>query len=194
MLAPPGNSCVQRLSPWCCKWWFPISVPPAHVNWNTTVRKSDSFSCLKIYSIFSFFWILGFPCGSAGNARDLGSVPGLGRFPRRRERLPTPVFSPGEFHGIQSMGSQRVIHDWATFTFTSGDPSGKELTCQCRRLKRHSFNPWVGKIPWRRAWQPTPIFLPGESFGQGSLLGYIHAFTGTDTTEAAYHIAHTSYL
>ena len=92
------------------------------------------------------------------------------------------------------MGSQRVIHDWATFTFTSGDPSGKELTCQCRRFKRHSFNSWVGKIPWRRAWQPTPIFLPGESAGQGSLLGYIHAFTGTDTAEAAYHTAHTSYL
>ena len=31
---------------------------------------------------------------------------------------------------------------------------------------------WVGKIPWRRAWQPTPVFLPGESHGQGSLVGY----------------------
>ena len=50
---------------------------------------------------------MGFPCGSAGkelacNARDLGSIPGLGRFPRRRERLPTPVFWPGEFHGLYS--------------------------------------------------------------------------------------------
>ena len=33
-------------------------------------------------------------------------------------------------------------------------------------------NPWVGKIPWRRAWQPTPVFLPGESHGQRSLVGY----------------------
>ena len=33
-------------------------------------------------------------------------------------------------------------------------------------------NPWVGKIPWRRAWQPTPVFLPGESHGQRSLAGY----------------------
>ena len=41
-----------------------------------------------------------------------------------------------------------------------GSNSGKESTCQCRRHKRHEFNPWVGKIPWRRAWQPTPIFLP----------------------------------
>ena len=35
--------------------------------------------------------------------------------------------------------------------------------CQCRRHKRHGFNPWVGKIPWRKKWQPTPVFLPGES-------------------------------
>jgi len=38
--------------------------------------------------------------------------------------------------------------------------------------KRHRFNPWVRMIPWRRAWQPTPVFLPGESQGQRSLEGY----------------------
>ena len=53
-----------------------------------------------------------------------------------------------------------------------GSASGKEPTCQCRRHKRCGFNPWVGKIPWRRAWQPTAVFLPGESYGQRSLLGY----------------------
>ena len=46
---------------------------------------------------------------------------------------------------------------------------GKESTCQCRRRQ---FHPWVGKIPWRRAWQPTPVFLPRESHGQRSLGGY----------------------
>ena len=34
------------------------------------------------------------------------------------------------------------------------------------------FDPWVGKIPWRREWQPTPVFLPGEFHGQRSLAGY----------------------
>ena len=34
------------------------------------------------------------------------------------------------------------------------------------------FDPWVGKIPWKRAWQPTPVFLPGEAHGQRSLVGY----------------------
>ena len=46
---------------------------------------------------------------------------------------------------------------------------GKEPACQCQRLNRCGFNPWVGKIPGRRAWQPTPVFLPGESHGQRSL-------------------------
>ena len=45
---------------------------------------------------------------------------------------------------------------------------GKESACQCRRCE---FDPWVGKIPWRRKWQPTPVFLPGESHGQRSLVG-----------------------
>ena len=44
--------------------------------------------------------------------------------------------------------------------------SDKELDCQCSRHKRHGFDPWVGKIPWRRKWQLTPVFLPGESHGQ----------------------------
>ena len=51
-----------------------------------------------------------------------------------------------------------------TLGFPAGT-SGKEPTCQCRRHKRHRFDPWIGKIPWRRAWQPTPVFWPGESHG-----------------------------
>ena len=39
-------------------------------------------------------------------------------------------------------------------------------------FRRPGFSPWVEKIPWRRAWQPTPIFLPGESHEQRSLVGY----------------------
>ena len=46
------------------------------------------------------------------------------------------------------------------------------LNCQCSRWKRCGFDPWVGKIPWRRAWQPIPVFFPGESHGQRSLVGY----------------------
>ena len=47
-----------------------------------------------------------------------------------------------------------------------GSMSGKEPVWQCRRLKRCGFHPWIRKLPWRRWWQPTPVFLPGESHGQ----------------------------
>ena len=47
-----------------------------------------------------------------------------------------------------------------------GGASGKEPACQRRRCKAYGFNSWVGKIPSRRAWLPTPVFLPGESHGQ----------------------------
>ena len=42
----------------------------------------------------------------------------------------------------------------------------------CPQCWRTGFDLWVGKIPWGRAWQPTPVFLPGESHGQRSLVGY----------------------
>ena len=45
----------------------------------------------------------------------------------------------------------------------------EESTCQYRRRR---FNPWVGKIPWRREWQPTPVFLPGKSHGPGKLASW----------------------
>ena len=50
-----------------------------------------------------------------------------------------------------------------------GSASDKKPACQCRRQKRAGFNPWVRKIPWRRAWQLTPVFLPGESHRQRTL-------------------------
>ena len=52
--------------------------------------------------------------------------------------------------------------------------SGEESACQCRRWKRRGFDPWVGKIPWKRKWQPTPVFLPGESHALRSLADYSH--------------------
>ena len=61
----------------------------------------------------------------------------------------------------------------------------KKPTCQCRRHKRQGFFcPGVGKMSWRRKWQPTPVFLPGESQGQRSLAGYsLWGRKESDTTE-----------
>ena len=49
-----------------------------------------------------------------------------------------------------------------------GGAGSEEPTCQCRRCMWRRFDPWVGNIPWRRAWQPTPVFLPGESQDRGA--------------------------
>ena len=56
-----------------------------------------------------------------------------------------------------TLSRPQKIHLWGF----PGGISGKEPSCQCTRLKRCRLDPWVGKIPWRRAWQPTPVFLPG---------------------------------
>ena len=62
---------------------------------------------------------------------------------------------------------------WSYIYRLSQRLSGKESIClQCRRHRRHGFNPCGRKIPWRRAWQPTTVFLPEESHGQRNLEGY----------------------
>ena len=72
----------------------------------------------------------------------------------------------------------------ATHTTSQGLPrwlSGKGSTCQSRRLE---FDPWVGKIPWRRKWQPILVLLPEESHGQRSLEGYtVHGVAELDMPE-----------
>ena len=63
--------------------------------------------------------------------------------------------------------------------------SGKDPTWQRRRRKRRRFSPWFRKIPQRRAWQPTPVFVSGECHGQRSLAGYgPQGFKESDMTEA----------
>ena len=95
----------------------------------------------------------------------------------------------------------RIHHLWSALVYmtvfsvmygkTAGLPggiSGKETTCQCRRLKGHVFDPWVRKIPLRRAWQPSPVFLPGESHGQRSLADYSPwGRKDSDITEVTQH-------
>ena len=63
---------------------------------------------------------------------------------------------------------------WTSMRSTSwGFPGGINVEeCHCKRRKRHGFDPWVKNIPWRRAWHPTPVFLPGKVHGQKNLVGY----------------------
>jgi len=61
----------------------------------------------------------------------------------------------------------------------------KNVPANAGHIKRHWFHPWVGKIPWRKVWQLTPVFLPGELLGQRSLAGCSPwGCKDSDTTEA----------
>ena len=75
-----------------------------------------------------------------------------------------------------------------------GGSDGKEPVCRLRRHKRCKFDPWIGKIPWRRAWQPTPVFLPGQSHGQRIVGGYSLWDHMTEATWHAHTHAHTKYI
>ena len=71
----------------------------------------------------------------------------------------------------------------------------KNLPANAGDLNRHEFDPWVRKTPWRRPWQPTPVFLPGESHGQRGLAGYSpKGHKESDTTEAPEHARTHSIL
>ena len=60
-----------------------------------------------------------------------------------------------------------------TFWGFPGSSNSKErINRVCLQCGRPGFNLWGGKIPWRRKWQPTPVFLPGKSHGWRSLAGY----------------------
>ena len=73
--------------------------------------------------------------------------------------------------------------------------SGKESAYQCRRHRRHGFNPWIGKIPWSRKWQTAPVFLPGKFPGQRSLVGCSPwGHKESDTTEQLSLHAHMQFL
>ena len=79
------------------------------------------------------------------------------------------IFSPCSWHKIFSY---RYFTDISGVFVVYSGASGKESACQFRRLKRLRFDPWVGKILWRRKRQPTPVFLPAVSHGQRSLVGH----------------------
>ena len=133
---------------------------------------------------------LGFPCGSVGkesahNAGDLGWIPGLGRSPGEGNNYPL------QYSGLENSMAYIVLgvaksrtrlsdfhfqHMQTTFRTSLAGQTVKRLPT----MWRSGFNPWVGKILWRREWQPTPVLLPGKSHGR------LHSPWGrkeSDTTE-----------
>ena len=92
---------------------------------------------------------------------------------------------------LPSMGLQRVRHNWVTeHAHTCLGASLVAQTVKNLPARRTGFNPWVRKIPWRRKWQSTLVFLPGEFHGQRSLMGYTpQGHKELNTTEWLIHLA-----
>jgi len=74
---------------------------------------------------------------------------------------------------IHAIGCLRISFLFkAEYHFIVGFPGSSDSKESACNHRRPGLNPWVGKIPWRRAWQPIPAFMPGEPHGQRSLVGY----------------------
>ena len=103
----------------------------------------------------------------------------------------------GEPGGLPSMGLHRVGHNWSDLAAAAAEAAGVSifflfLSRMCNiflptfpsHSDRPGFDPLAGKIPWRKEWKPTPVFLPGEFHGQRSLSGDSQwGCTESDTTE-----------
>ena len=78
------------------------------------------------------------------------------QLPYQKLRIPSREVFPGSASGKNNKKKQ----------------TKKSLLANAGNVVRPGFDPWVGKIPWKRAWQPVPVFLPRESHGQRSLTGF----------------------
>ena len=98
-------------------------------------------------------------------------------------KVSTPFYSPSILYFLLIFLRKHVLLFDMGFAGSSVVKNQSAVQETCRRLE---FNPWVGKIPWKKKWQPTPVTLPGKSHGQRSLAGYSPwACKESDTTEHA---------
>ena len=111
---------------------------------------------------------------NAGDIRDVGLIPGLVRSPGGKAWQLLPVFLSGESHGrrrrvgYSPWGHKKLDmikapqHACMHRRLTSGFPGGSDGKASAYNAGRPGFDPWVGKIPWRRRRQPTTVLLPGK--------------------------------
>ena len=88
------------------------------------------------------------------------------------------------------------LQPWAVSNQLSGLPrwlNGKGSASQCRRHRRCGFSPWVGKIHWKRKWQPAPVFLLGKSHGQRSLAGYSRGVSKTRVNDRVHTCTQSAF-
>ena len=160
-----------------------VSFEPLNLWWLVTA--AGEFIVMRWIVLFPGWWE-GLVCGRAllrgigscfcAETRWGGQVGGRLEA-RGLEAAPSallPAWLWGEQGRVWSGATPRL--SWAPREAAFAKKEGCGTSClQCRRWRRHKrcrFNPWVGKMPWRREWEPTPVFLPGEFHGQRSLAGY----------------------
>ena len=166
-----------------------IKIPPNYLlNPSSYFQLGHFFLSLGLF--FSLIIPMGFPGSSSGkestcNTGNPGSIPELRGSPGGGHGNPLQ-YSCLESHrqrsqvGYSSLGCKESdATEWLStaqhdssflqsllYSSKAGGTRGKEPVHQNRRIWRKRFIPWVGKLPWRRAWKPTPVFLPGKSHGQ----------------------------
>ena len=127
---------------------------------------------------------------STRNAGDPSSISCIRKIPWRREWLPTPLFW-GFLGGLAGEESPCKVGDLGLIPGLGGFPgkglgyplqySWASLVAQLVKNLPAMQETWVGKIPWRRAWQPTPVFLPGESPWTGAWWVTVHGVAKSQT-------------
>ena len=130
------------------------SIPVLTISWKIMWKHLKSFQCLCII-IKNKLPVIGFTGEGNGNPLQYSCL----------ENSMDRGAWRATVHGVAK--NQAWLSNYHSIGLTSEEPA-----CQWRRHKRCGFDPWVRKIPWRKKWQPTPVFLPGESHGGRSLLGY----------------------
>ena len=76
------------------------------------------------------------------------------------------------YHNCLSWYPREIFQEWLEALWSVFITLVAQTVRRLLAMRRPGFDPWIGKISWRRAWQPTPVFLPRESHGQRSLVGY----------------------
>ena len=114
---------------------------------------------------------------SSCNTGDLGSILRSRRFPGVSKWLHNPIFSPGELHGqrnLEGLGvrhTQKLIYVWQIIRSHRASLVAVSTESACN-MGNLGLIPGLGRSPWRREWQPTPLLLLGEFQGQRSLAVY----------------------
>ena len=115
--------------------------------------------------------------------RERGKRKGGGKHDSKHAWLGVGRASMDEEHS--GKGRKMTSYNWETQSVCLDSGVAERSRILLRRRRHHGFSPSVCKTPWRKAWQPTPVFLPGESHGQRSPAGYIAQFDTTEETEHA---------